>query len=77
MITAEKIQRELNIRVRESVKLKRNMDDAQTKTKKTYVFKKLKKNNEIVAKLLDAYERYKTPGSDDKIIHERDSKETS
>lgn len=77
MITADKIQQELNIRVRHSVKLKRDMDDAQTKTKKTYVFKKLKKNNELVAKLLDAYERYKKPGSDDKIIPARETQEKS
>ncbi len=75
MITSEKVKQELNIRVRESVRLKKNMDAAKTRTKKNYILKKLTKNNETVAKLLDYHSRHSITGPKDEVIPERNAEE--
>lgn len=65
MITKQPVIDALQIHMKESVKLKRAMDEANTSTKRKYLQKKLTKNNLTASKLLATLEKLESNGNKD------------
>lgn len=58
MLAKQNVTAALQERIKESVRLKKEIDAAKTSTKRTYTQKKLIKNNLIASKMLAMLEKY-------------------